>query len=88
MRRLGPAASSGDERDGRCEPGDLRIRIGTSAAQAERLLILATLSACGGKKNETARMLSMSVKTLYNRLHMYDDPDALPITNGHEKEFG
>jgi hypothetical protein len=30
----------------------------------------------------------MSIKTLYNRLHMYDDPRALPITDGHETQFG
>jgi two-component system, NtrC family, response regulator AtoC len=88
MGQLGPAASSAVERRGSCQPRDLHIRIGTSAAQAERLLILATLSACGGKKNETARVLSMSVKTLYNRLHMYDDSHTLPITNGHEKPLG
>ncbi|MGH8545232.1 MAG: helix-turn-helix domain-containing protein, partial [Gammaproteobacteria bacterium] len=32
---------------------------------------LATLQHCGGSKQETARMLAISLKTLYNRLKDY-----------------
>jgi two-component system response regulator HydG len=87
LGRPDPAVSPGG--DGGDEPRELRIRIGTSASQAERLLILATLSACGGRRSETARVLSMSSKTLYNRLRAYEGLHALHIatatTNGlHE----
>jgi DNA-binding NtrC family response regulator len=49
----------------------LSIRIGTSLADAERELILATLAHCGGHKERTAAMLGISLKTLYNRLKEY-----------------
>jgi DNA-binding NtrC family response regulator len=45
--------------------------VGTTAAEAEQHLIVATLEHCGGDKNEAARMLGVSVKTIYNRLKFY-----------------
>ncbi len=47
------------------------LPVGASLAAAERELILATVDHCGGDKNETARVLGISLKTLYNRLHKY-----------------
>ena len=44
------------------------LRIGTSLAQAERLLMLATLQHCNHHKERTAAVLGISLKTLYNRL--------------------
>jgi two-component system response regulator AtoC len=49
----------------------LDVPVGSSIAEVERRLILATLGACGGRKEETARALGISVKTLYNRLGQY-----------------
>jgi two-component system, NtrC family, response regulator HydG len=49
----------------------LQVQVGTSLADMERRLILATLTQCGGAKDETAALLGISVKTLYNRLHEY-----------------
>lgn len=50
----------------------LQIKIGTTLAQAERILILATLSACDGNKSAAADMLGVSLKTIYNKLAQYD----------------
>ncbi|HEU4459124.1 MAG TPA: sigma-54 dependent transcriptional regulator [Methylibium sp.] len=47
------------------------IPIGTSMAEAERLLILATLRHCDHHKERTAAVLGISLKTLYNRLKDY-----------------
>lgn len=47
------------------------LEVGTSLAQAEKALILATLEACGNHKEKTAAMLGLSLKTLYNRLKEY-----------------
>jgi DNA-binding NtrC family response regulator len=47
------------------------IPLGTSMADAERLLILATLAHCGQQKERTAATLGISLKTLYNRLKDY-----------------
>ena len=47
------------------------IPLGTSMAEAERMLILATLAHCGQQKERTAATLGISLKTLYNRLKDY-----------------
>lgn len=44
---------------------------GGSLENAERVLILRTLEDCGGDKKRAARLLGISLKTLYNRLHVY-----------------
>lgn len=49
----------------------LDIAVGTSIAEAERLLILATVEYCGGHRERAAAMLGISAKTLYNRLKGY-----------------
>ncbi|MGD9602320.1 MAG: sigma-54 interaction domain-containing protein [Gammaproteobacteria bacterium] len=50
----------------------LMIPVGTSIAETERKLILATLSRCDGNKRHAARVLGISLKTLYNRLNDYE----------------
>jgi len=50
----------------------LQIRVGTSIARAEQRLILATLAATGGDKKKAAEVLGISLKTLYNRISVYD----------------
>ncbi|HEX2254831.1 MAG TPA: sigma-54 dependent transcriptional regulator [Thermoanaerobaculia bacterium] len=60
------------------EPSDggsrvLSFPVGTSIADAERRLILATLEEHGGNKKKTADVLGVSLKTLYNRLNAYKD---------------
>ena len=45
--------------------------VGGSLDDAERQLILATLERCGGDKKKAAEILGISLKTLYNRLHLY-----------------
>jgi DNA-binding NtrC family response regulator len=49
----------------------LAISVGSSVAEAERRLILATLQQLDGNKREAARVLGLSLKTLYNRLREY-----------------
>ena len=51
----------------------LRITVGMSLDEVERTLITATLQAVGGSKTEAARLLGISLKTMYNRLHAYGD---------------
>lgn len=52
------------------------IPIGSSLEEVERQVIVATLEHCGGNKNEAARLLGVSLKTLYNRLNVYRAADA------------
>ena len=51
----------------------LRFPVGSSIADVERRLILATLEHQGGNKKKTADVLGVSLKTLYNRLNSYKD---------------
>jgi DNA-binding NtrC family response regulator len=65
----------------------LVISVGTSIADAERVLILETLGAYGGNKTRTADVLGISVKTLYTRLHAYgafDPPEAAGASDAPE----
>ena len=49
----------------------VQVPIGSSMAQAERVLILATLRHFNHHKERTAAVLGISLKTLYNRLKEY-----------------
>jgi DNA-binding NtrC family response regulator len=49
----------------------LHLKVGSSIAEAERRLLLATLDHCDGDKREAAGILGISLKTLYNRLNSY-----------------
>jgi DNA-binding NtrC family response regulator len=49
----------------------VQVPVGTSAAEAERQLILKTLAHFDSDKQKTAEVLGISVKTLYNRLNAY-----------------
>ena len=50
----------------------LALAVGTSIAEMERRLILATLEGCEGKKACAAEVLGISLKTLYSRLNRYN----------------
>lgn len=53
--------------------GLLQIAVGTPLQDIEREVIVATLEHCRGRKRETAQLLGVSLKTLYNRLNEYRD---------------
>jgi len=50
----------------------LQVRVGASIGNVERRLILATLEMTGGDKKQAASILGISLKTLYNRLNVYE----------------
>jgi two-component system response regulator AtoC len=54
----------------------LSVRVGSTIADVERRLILATLVRCGGAKEKAADILGISLKTLYNRLKEYGSHNA------------
>jgi two-component system, NtrC family, response regulator HydG len=56
----------------------LELKVGTSIADAERSLILATLASRGGNKREAAVVLGISLKTLYSRLGVYNAANGSP----------
>ncbi len=60
------AAPTGD--DG----ATVTIRVGTPLEEVERRVTLATLAQCGQVKRKAADILGVSLKTLYNRLEVYN----------------
>ena len=50
----------------------LQVRVGSSIAEVERRLILATLDELDGDKKRAAKILGIGLKTLYNRLSVYE----------------
>jgi len=70
---LGPGAmpAARGEAAGATSSSSITIRLGTSMADAERQLILATLAHFNNHKERTAAVLGVSLKTLYNRLKEY-----------------
>jgi DNA-binding NtrC family response regulator len=59
---VGPSEASGPS---------MQLKVGTSIAEADRRLILATLDQHGWDKRKAASVLGISLKTLYNRLSTY-----------------
>ena len=57
--------------------GVVTVKPGTTIADAERMLIFATLRQFGGDKTRAAESLGISLKTLYNRLHAYEKDERL-----------
>ena len=67
--------------------GMVTVRPGTTIADAERMLIFATLRQFGGDKTRAAESLGISLKTLYNRLHAYekDERSAETVVDDDEE---
>jgi DNA-binding NtrC family response regulator len=53
----------------------IRIPLGTSLAEAEKMVITATLSANKGNKSRTAEALGIGRKTLHRKLEEWGDPE-------------
>ncbi|MDT3671154.1 MAG: sigma-54 dependent transcriptional regulator [Aromatoleum sp.] len=58
----------------------LTIRVGTTLEEVNRRVMEATLAECGNVKRKAAEMLGISLKTLYNRLAVYQaEKGELPV---------
>jgi len=64
----------------------LTVRIGSTLEEANRRLIEATLLECGGVKRKAAEILGISLKTLYNRLAVYNGKSEEAEEEGFEEE--
>ncbi len=67
----GSGAEAGEQPSVAAGGPAVNVSVGSSLADAERRLILATLEELGGNKREAAKRLGISLKTLYNRLKSY-----------------
>jgi DNA-binding NtrC family response regulator len=66
----------------------LEVRVGSSIADMEQRLILATLELTEGDKKRAAETLGISLKTLYNRLNVYDAARRAGAGGTGERDLG
>lgn len=66
-----------DERDDPVDSRSLGLEVGITLEEAERQIIAETLKAVLGNKTEAAKMLGISRKALYNKLHHFGLEDYL-----------
>jgi DNA-binding NtrC family response regulator len=58
------------------DPDALRLGVGTTVGEAEKLLILKTLESTSNNKTRAAEILGISLKTLHNKLKEYGSATA------------
>ncbi|HZU21501.1 MAG TPA: sigma-54 dependent transcriptional regulator, partial [Terriglobales bacterium] len=82
QRHLPPGFGQVTPRASVQEPNAVRVGVGTTVEEAERLLILKTLEATSNNKTRAAEILGISLKTLHNKLKEYGQAVAADATNG------
>jgi DNA-binding NtrC family response regulator len=75
-RHLPPGFGQLASRPSVAEPNAVRVGVGTTVGEAERLLILKTLEATNNNKTRAAEILGISLKTLHNKLKEYGQVTA------------
>ena len=58
------------------DPDAIRLGVGTTVEEAEKMLILKTLEATNNNKTKAAEILGISLKTLHNKLKEYGSAAA------------
>ena len=66
------------------DPNALRLGVGTTVEEAEKLLILKTLEATNNNKTKAAEILGISLKTLHNKLKEYGSAAADAASGAEE----
>jgi len=68
------------------DPDSVRLGVGTTVGEAEKLLILKTLEATSNNKTRAAEILGISLKTLHNKLKEYGSA-ASETASAREEEL-
>jgi DNA-binding NtrC family response regulator len=67
-------------------PGGPGVLVGRTVADVERDLILDTLNHCLGNRTHAANILGISIRTLRNKLKLYNDSGVnVPLASGEER---
>jgi DNA-binding NtrC family response regulator len=75
-KHLPPGFGQGGIRPAVSDPDAVRLGVGTTVEEAEKLLILKTLEATNNNKTRAAEILGISLKTLHNKLKEYGSAQA------------
>jgi len=70
-KHLPPGFGQAPLRAAASDPDAVRLGVGTTVEEAERMLILKTLEATSNNKTKAAEILGISLKTLHNKLKEY-----------------
>ncbi len=68
----------------RSEEDGIRIPLGVSMSEAERIIIRANLNALGGNKSRTSEILGIGRKTLHRKIHEYGMASEFLKNSGDE----
>src|SRR5207302_2641136 len=85
LRHLPPGFGQITPRAAAHDPSAVRLGVGTTVEEAERLLILKTLEATNNNKTRAAEILGISLKTLHNKLKEYGAAAADAVSSGREE---
>src|SRR5277367_4324347 len=83
-KHLPPGFGHTTMRTGANDPDAVRLGIGTTVGEAEKLLILKTLESTSNNKTRAAEILGISLKTLHNKLKEYGS--STPEASGKEEQ--
>jgi DNA-binding NtrC family response regulator len=75
-KHLPPGFGHAPMRTAANDPDAVRLGVGTTVEEAEKLLILKTLEATSNNKTRAAEILGISLKTLHNKLKEYGNAAA------------
>jgi len=70
-RHLPPNFGTAGLRLATSDADGVRLEVGTTVGEAEKMLILKTLAATNNNKTRAAEILGISLKTLHNKLKEY-----------------
>jgi len=79
-KHLPPGFGQAPVRTAANDPDAVRLGVGTTVGEAEKMLILKTLESTSNNKTRAAEILGISLKTLHNKLKEYggSTADAAP----------
>jgi DNA-binding NtrC family response regulator len=75
-KHLPPGFGHAILRPGAYDPDAIRLGVGTTVGEAEKMLILKTLESTSNNKTKAAEILGISLKTLHNKLKEYGGSQA------------
>src|ERR1700683_5382095 len=85
-KHLPPGFGQAPLRTAANDPDAVRLGVGTTVGEAEKMLILKTLESTSNNKTKAAEILGISLKTLHNKLKEYDSNAPEPASDREETQ--